>query len=424
MPRPWLLTLVGDVRPPSLAQAIAAYSVALDRLPLNASAIQPERVLAVLLARDAVGNSFTGGDISPAQAQRLVALDKILSSRAPAILAAISPNTWEEWQQSLAGYPQAGWWWLGNQRSNSKQASPAWGIATGLCVLLSFSLIVDIALRFLSGGADFIAVFSSLVQVIAAILATSTLTATGQRALKRTFSALHISLNRQHYWQVGFAALLLCALAALRLAFPEVARYYNAQGLRLQTAGEITSAISSYQRSVNLQPDYAQAHYNLATAYEDVLLYNQAMPEYQKALRADPQMHLAYNNLARLYMLHGHDFTSALELLEDGLSHQGDLTPETRSRVSYAFLKNRGWAHLGLHYLNLAEADLRAALAQQPTGAAAHCLLGQVLEEKGQNEPVDEWEACLRYYVPGSDPVEAEWLSHAREHLKQEGKTS
>ena len=136
--------------------------------------------------------------------------------------------------------------------------------------------------------------------------------------------------------------------------------------------------------------------------------------EYQTAIQADPQIYLAYNNLAHLYMLQKRDYVSALRLTTRGL----DLKP-AEPAVRYSLYKNRAWAYLGLKLPGLAEADLRQALAVRPEGAAAHCLLAQALELKGRSaDALPAWENCVAHYAPG-EGVEPDWYAAARERLSQ-----
>jgi hypothetical protein len=69
----------------------------------------------------------------------------------------------------------------------------------------------------------------------------------------------------------------------------------------------------------------------------------------------------------------------------------------------------------------LAMTDLVHAIDLRSNGAAAHCLLAQVLEARDTTaKPTAEWEACLRYAHADSPPqVEATWLATARLRLSQ-----
>ena len=68
----------------------------------------------------------------------------------------------------------------------------------------------------------------------------------------------------------------------------------------------------------------------------------------------------------------------------------------------------------------ISQDDLKRALALRADGAAAHCLLAKVLEAKqNQKAAMQEWGACL--LNQNADFVEPDWLSLARERLKQGG---
>jgi tetratricopeptide (TPR) repeat protein len=247
-----------------------------------------------------------------------------------------------------------------------------------------------------------------------ALAAGGALTQAGGRWIDGLLAARGIS--RPAHWKTGLALLVLLLVLALRLSLPAFARTYNDRGVRLQIAGRITSAIDSYERAISLAPDYALAHYNLGSAYDEILQYDKALVEYQTAIQNDPRLYFAYNNLARLYMLQERDYVSALRLLERGVN----LEP-TEPAVRYSLLKNRAWAYLALKLPDLAETDLRHALALRPEGAAAHCLLAQVLEARGQpTDALDAWGLCIAYNA-SEENVEPDWYATARERLAAAG---
>lgn len=63
----------------------------------------------------------------------------------------------------------------------------------------------------------------------------------------------------------------------------------------------LDQAIAEYQQAVRLKPDYAEAHYNLALSYhtkaklgtDDRTLYRRALAEYKLYLKYSPQGELA-----------------------------------------------------------------------------------------------------------------------------------
>jgi Tfp pilus assembly protein PilF len=63
----------------------------------------------------------------------------------------------------------------------------------------------------------------------------------------------------------------------------------------------LDQAIAEYEKAVKLKPDYAEAHYNLALSYhtkaklgtDDKVLYRKALAEYKMYLKYSPQGDLA-----------------------------------------------------------------------------------------------------------------------------------
>ena len=303
---------------------------------------------------------------------------------------------------------------------DERKPSHLWTILIAFCVAASISLSTEISQRFLAVRADFFSVFSTLSQVALALLAGSPLTNVGRDGLRQLLSSAGVAPRVQHRWMAGLSLAMFLIILGLWGLLPAISRRYNARGMQMQAAHRVSGAIEDYRRAISLNRDNANAQYNLATAYEDVLDYDQAIVEYRMTLRADDKAYAAYNNLARLYLLRANatDWGLALKLLDQALK----LNP-TDTAVRYSLFKNRGWAELGLTLYGQAEHDLRQALALRPDGAAAHCLLGQLFSDTGRiDEAASAWESCLGYAA--GDFVEPGWLAQAREELNNEGKKS
>jgi tetratricopeptide (TPR) repeat protein len=300
---------------------------------------------------------------------------------------------------------------------------PIWTIIAAFFLTVSLSLTADIARRFLAVGADFVGVFSTLFQGFLTFLAGRSLTEAGQRSLERTLSRFNIARRYSYIANTTLALLVLLLVIALRLSLPTIARYYNDQGVRLQQSNQVSSAILSYQRAVSLSPFYAQAHYNLGTAYEQSLANDLAISSYQAALRIDSRNIPAYNNLARVYLASTPaNYGNALTLLNIALDLDQTTPQPDKTILRYSLYKNRGWANLGLGFLGQAENDVREAMTIRPEGAAAHCLLAQVLDARKENSAaLSEWELCLAYEkLDTFVPAEARWLGLARERLSED----
>jgi Tfp pilus assembly protein PilF len=158
--------------------------------------------------------------------------------------------------------------------------------------------------------------------------------------------------------------------------------------------------------------NYAEAHYNLADAYEEIPDYVKALEQYQSAIDIDPTFYPAYNNLSRLYILREKDPGAALRLLDRAIS----LQPKEPS-VQYTLYKNYGWANLEMGQMGQAEQNLRIAVGLNPQRGSAHCLRAMVMNRQGKpNDALPEWESCLRYSYQSE--VEPEWRNAAQEVLR------
>lgn len=403
----------------SLSDAVAGYQSAIENLPAEGQPGGPAQVVvAALVARDTVARAIavdqTGADSLLHQVSEL---DQRLKASALRIKSLVGVATLANWREAVQ--PQASaWWWSLDALAPDPRPSAVWSILAALFITISISLTAEISQRFLSVGADFVSVFSTVSQAALTLLAGSTFTAVGQQAIERILNNLHIAPRRHAYWKVGFAGGLLLAVLVLRFSLPVIARMYNDAGMYWQNKErQLNSAIDSYRRAVSLYPDYAEAHYNLAVAYEEVEQYDKAIAEYQTVILQDAASYIAQNNLARLYMLRRSDFASALALLNEAIARK-----PADPGVQYTLYKNRGWANLGLGYPLLAGDDLNEALAIRKDGAAAYCLMGQTLEKTGDRKAaLDAYENCVAYAANDPYALEPSWLNLARERLAEGG---
>jgi tetratricopeptide (TPR) repeat protein len=82
--------------------------------------------------------------------------------------------------------------------------------------------------------------------------------------------------------------------------------------------GRLDEAIAEFQRSVEVDPDYAAAHFNLAYAYDQRQRFDEAIAQYKKALQLEPNNLFGLNNLGVLYDKKGL-YDEAIGVLEQAL---------------------------------------------------------------------------------------------------------
>jgi tetratricopeptide (TPR) repeat protein len=345
-------------------------------------------------------------------------LDSQLRQQAVGLAAAVGPATLAAWRDSCRA--DSHWWWSLDRIAEQAQPAPnpLWVVSIGLLVAISLSLAGDISRRFLAGGPDFLGIFSTVSQALLALAAGSSLSAAGQKWGGRVAARLGLTgphaITRVNW---AFALIVFFVIVAFRLTLPGVARLYNDRGARLQAAGNTSTALLAFRRALSLNPDYAQASYNLAGVHEDLLEYDEAIKRYQQAISLDDRFYAAYNNLARLYITRRSDAAAAIRLLRRALRSE----PDDQS-VRYSLHKNLGWAELKANRHTRAEHELQQAVGLRPDDPAAHCLLAQTLDASGRPDAaLGEFEKCVAYAAGAEQEVEPEWLAIAEKRLEGAG---
>lgn len=91
----------------------------------------------------------------------------------------------------------------------------------------------------------------------------------------------------------------------------EQALVYRDEGLKLQKEGDIDGAIATYQKAINLDPNYAVAYNDLGILFESKSLWQRAKEMYLKAIEIAPSYPNSYSNLA-LLSEEQKDYTNAI----------------------------------------------------------------------------------------------------------------
>lgn len=398
-----------------LKAALQRYTTGLTVLERLPSSPAPEQVLEVLSARDALRYALENTpDPSPETLIAVVELDHRLKQCAKAIAQTIDLD---EWQASL-NPPAEAWWWFLEASENQGvwyRFDSAWTGLSIVCLTAAGSLIIDIAPRFLAGGPEIAGSLMVATQSVATILAArGALTEAGRRWSEKLLKGLRLPKFLWHEVQFGLALLVLLGSVGFRFSLPWIGEIYREQGIRKHNAGNLADAQDNYERAIALNPDDAEAQYNLGLLYEDLQNFNSARTQYQLAVQEGYSR--AYNNLARLYILDGNN-AAAVTLLMRGLQSIDD-------RQIKPFLhKNLGWARLEQGRFADAKAQLQLAIALTSEPAAhPHCLLAQVLEEQGQAAQAQpRWVDCVAL-GNGLNPEEDAWIGLARQRISgQEG---
>ena len=82
---------------------------------------------------------------------------------------------------------------------------------------------------------------------------------------------------------------------------------------------EYDKAIECYQKAIEINPDFADAYYNMGIAYRHKENYDKAIECYQKVIEIDPEDADAYNNMGVAYCQKGMKISAADYLYKAGL---------------------------------------------------------------------------------------------------------
>lgn len=169
--------------------------------------------------------------------------------------------------------------------------------------------------------------------------------------------------------------------------------HYNL-GATFQELGRLQEAEKSYRESIKNAPNNAKAHSNLGVILQNLGRCDEAEICYRNALQADPKNAKAHSNLGAILHKLGR-----YEEAEASLSIALQIDPENAE--SYC---NLGNTLKTVGRSEEAEASYRRAIQIKPEYADAHFNLGNLLRE---SERVEEAEACYRKAIQIS-PVHAD----------------
>lgn len=173
-------------------------------------------------------------------------------------------------------------------------------------------------------------------------------------------------------------------LRRLTMAHPGFARGWASYGAALSGLGHSEESIIAFQRALEIEPTYADAHYNLGQLHKQLKEWDNAVLCYRRAAGYDPTHAQAYNEMSECYYELG-DYEDAMSACHSALLIDKHLVPA---------YNNLGRALAALGQTKNAEETFRTAIKLNPGFADAYSNLGKTFLALGR--PAQALEACIQ----------------------------
>jgi tetratricopeptide (TPR) repeat protein len=155
---------------------------------------------------------------------------------------------------------------------------------------------------------------------------------------------------------------------------PDYAEAFVGLGDARQAKGQYDEAIAEYRKALRLEPENAAVHFGLGKIYyNEKQLYHEAVAEYEQAIQLDPKFIDAHMNLADLYQ------------------------------------------EKGLYQEAIARYD--QVLSIDPRHPGATYGLAMAYENVDPKKAIQQWEKYIE--LASTLPSEKEWVDIARKHLNK-----
>ena len=213
------------------------------------------------------------------------------------------------------------------------------------------------------------------------------LSASQKYRLAATYWNLALVCDRQSRWDEAIAYLREALALQPELAGAE---FHLKLGNRWLERGELEEAASSFQRALQLQPNYVEAYVNLGIVWRRAGKLEEAASSYRRAIALNPKLAMAYFSLGNVL----YDLGLFVEA-KDSYQKAIDLEPDLAE--AYCGLGN------ALHQLELSPSDLSSiaaysrAIELKPDYAEAYFYLVNPLANRGRlREAIESSERALR----------------------------
>ena len=166
----------------------------------------------------------------------------------------------------------------------------------------------------------------------------------------------------------------LDAVETLTKNYPNESLLYNISGACYKQIGQLEEAFKSFQKAVDLKPDYAEAQYNLGVTIHELGQVDSAIKCYESALAIQHAYPNAHNNLGQILLESGQP-DAAMNHFEWAVAYQPEFSEAHN---------NLGSSLLALRQVNTAVTHYEKAVAIKPDYQLAYNNLGIAYQRLGE----------------------------------------
>ncbi|MGK7928792.1 MAG: hypothetical protein AB4290_26735 [Spirulina sp.] len=420
----------------------------LNRLNFSNASLSEEESLEILLTRDAIEKVLSTQTKSPAAAiLKLEKLDRKLKEKAEKLMQFIELARYRE---NFTKSPDSWWWYLDIYSREKAQQSHPWNrfdwLFRGVRVVVwtvNLAFLGSLAALFLSSGSGFWgAAAIAFPSILSLLQARGELTEPGKKRFDNLLEKLKIPQHFHEEAKFVSSLSITIFMLVIWLKLPDISNDRKREAQQDRNNQKLAIAEEKYLQAIQLDSDNLDAHYQLATLYEELQDVTSAKKQYLIAAKGGYVD--AYNNLAYWYIREDRN-GEAIELLNQGLKilnqkevNREQLTDTEKLNLQtqkYSLYKNLGWARFkqkrdeeAIPYLTIAMGIAKDQRYQQhiKNPGAAFCIYGQVLQNKDRqsSQAQQYWQQCHQLIesrlAAGEtiNPEEDRWFYEAKQQLK------
>lgn len=210
-----------------------------------------------------------------------------------------------------------------------------------------------------------------------------------------------------------------------QVAIAQTANQFFNQGTAAHRAGDYKKAESSFRQYIKLEPNNAEGHYRLGRALREQERFDEAIAEFNQAIRLNPKHSYAYNGLCTVFLYGQNKLDDAVTACRQAI----EIYPknsEAYNNLGYALVEQQNLeealdafrkamqvasnndqkyvAYVGIAYIlrlqgreEEAITEYQKAIQLDPTDSTAYINLGHVLTDQNRlNEAINAYSQAIK----------------------------